>query len=99
MVDNVRKNIWGLSVISNEQRYLLIISMEVKSVLFCSGCLGVMAMLFLSLVQGLHVVPAMLCLMAGSAGIAIADVTMTPVTLRKVAPILLLLVTCKVYVD
>ncbi|KAJ8426406.1 hypothetical protein Cgig2_007654 [Carnegiea gigantea] len=40
-----------------------------------AGCLGVMAMLFLSLVQGLHVVPAMLCLMAGSAGIAIADVT------------------------
>lgn len=43
-----------------------------------------MAMLFLSLVQGLHVVPAMLCLMAGSAGIAIADVTIDACITEKV---------------
>lgn len=49
-----------------------------------AGCLGVMAMLFLSLVQGLHVVPAMLCLMAGSAGIAIADVTIDACITEKV---------------
>ncbi|KAH9620152.1 hypothetical protein KSS87_023707 [Heliosperma pusillum] len=40
-----------------------------------AGCLGVISMLILSIASGLHVVPAMLFLMAGSAGVAIADVT------------------------
>ncbi|XP_021847381.1 probable folate-biopterin transporter 3 isoform X2 [Spinacia oleracea] len=40
-----------------------------------AGFLGVISMLVLSIVDGLHLVPAVLCLMAGSAGVAIADVT------------------------
>uniref|UniRef100_A0A803MP03 Folate-biopterin transporter 3 n=1 Tax=Chenopodium quinoa TaxID=63459 RepID=A0A803MP03_CHEQI len=40
-----------------------------------AGFLGVTSMLVLSIVDGLHLVPAVLSLMAGSAGVAIADVT------------------------
>lgn len=40
-----------------------------------SGLLGVVSMLLLSLHEKLHLVFALLSLMAGSAGVAIADVT------------------------
>lgn len=46
-----------------------------KLIFDLSGFLGVTSMLVLSIVDGLHLVPAVLSLMAGSAGVAIADVT------------------------
>lgn len=40
-----------------------------------AGLLGVISMLILSIANGLHLVPAVLALMTGSAGVAVADVT------------------------
>ena len=40
-----------------------------------TGLLGAISMLILSIGNGLHLVPAVLALMAGSAGVAVADVT------------------------
>lgn len=46
-----------------------------KKFMFISGFLGITSMLFLSLHKSLHLLFALLSLTAGSAGVAIADVT------------------------
>ncbi|KAA8521720.1 hypothetical protein F0562_012393 [Nyssa sinensis] len=64
------KPLWGLLT-----DVVPILGYRRRPYLVLAGVLGVISMLFISLHRELHIVFAVLCLTAGSAGVAIADVT------------------------
>ncbi|XP_016495800.2 putative folate-biopterin transporter 3 [Nicotiana tabacum] len=66
----VVKPLWGLLTDT-----LPILGYRRRPYFMLGGFIGVVAMLSLSINQNLHLAFALLCLMAGSAGVAIADVT------------------------
>ncbi|XP_015077470.1 probable folate-biopterin transporter 3 [Solanum pennellii] len=66
----VVKPLWGLLTDT-----LPILGYRRRPYFILGGFIGVVAMLSLSINQNLHLALALLCLMAGSAGVAIADVT------------------------